>query len=84
MRHITLEDDGFTFDVVPEPSEHQLDETLHLSCIALLGACVVTNEMFGYTEAGQLLPALGDKLVALQNEKFGNRPLVTKEEPSEL
>jgi hypothetical protein len=79
MRHITLEAQGFTFDVVPDPSEHQLDETLHLSCIALLGAAVVVNEMSGYTEAGKCLPELGDKLVALQQEKFGKQPLVREE-----
>jgi hypothetical protein len=46
---------GF-FDVSPDPKEAELDETLHLAFIALIGAMVVVNEMNGYTKAGTQLP----------------------------
>jgi Family of unknown function (DUF5677) len=59
------------FDVEPEGKEHELDETLHLACIALMGIMVVVNEMHGYTEAGKKLPELNHELVTLQNEKWG-------------
>jgi hypothetical protein len=59
------------FDVSPEPKEQELDETLHLACIALMGIMVVVNEMHGYTEAGKKLPELNHELVVLQAEKWG-------------
>ena len=59
------------FDVEPEPKESELDETLHLACISLMGIMVVVNEMHGYTQVGKTLPELNQKLLALQNEKWG-------------
>jgi hypothetical protein len=59
------------FDIAPEPKEDELDETLHLTCIAVLGIMVVVNEMHGFTEAGKMLPALNGEFVTLQNEKWG-------------
>lgn len=58
-------------DLVPEPSEDQLDETLHLACIALLSIMVVVNEMNGFTEAGKKLIDLNTELKTLQAEKWG-------------
>jgi hypothetical protein len=43
------------FDAEPEPRKDELDETLHLTCIALISMMVVVNEMVGYTEAGMKL-----------------------------
>jgi len=62
------------FDVEPKARNSELDETLHLACIALMGIMVVVNEMHGYTEAGTTLPVLNQELVALQNEKWGEDP----------
>jgi hypothetical protein len=59
------------FNPVPAPSEHQLDETLHLACIALLSVMVVANEMNGFTEAGKTLTELNYELKALQAERWG-------------
>ena len=73
MRHFSFEGDSAVFDVVPAPSEDQLDETLHLGCLALIGAAVAVNEMCGFTEAGKRLPELNGKLKALQTEKFGEK-----------
>jgi hypothetical protein len=73
MRHLAIDQGEAAFDVVPEPFEEQLDETLHLSCIALLSAAVAVNEMFGYTDAGKHLPVINGKLKALQDEKFGEK-----------
>jgi hypothetical protein len=61
---------GF-FDVSPDPKEAELDETLHLAFIALIGAMVVVNEMNGYTKAGTQLPVLNGELIALQTENYG-------------
>jgi len=52
-RHLRKEDKTAVFDVVPEPKEDELDETLHLACIALIGMMVVVNEMNGFTEGGK-------------------------------
>ncbi len=71
MRHCSIEDKKLSFDVVLPQNDHQLDETLHLACISLMGVAVVVNEMCGYTEAGKRLPALSDKLQALQTEHWG-------------
>jgi hypothetical protein len=70
MRHCTIEDRNLAFDVVPPENEHEMDETLHLACISLMGVMGVVNEMCGNPEAGKRLPALNDRLLALQNERF--------------
>jgi Family of unknown function (DUF5677) len=70
-RHLSQE--TAMFDVAPQPKEDELDETLHLACIALIGTMVVVNEMNGFTEAGKKLPALNGELVALQTAKYGAR-----------
>lgn len=75
MRHFSFEKSSAEFDVVPDPSEDQLDETLHLACVALIGAAVAVNEMCGFTEAGKRLPELNGKLKALQDERFGPKTL---------
>jgi len=59
------------FDVAPEPREDELDETLHLACMAVMGIMVVVNEMHRYTEAGKKLPSLNGALQALQEAKWG-------------
>jgi hypothetical protein len=59
------------FDFIPDAKEDELDETLHLACMAVLGVMVVVNEMQGYTAAGKKLPALNDEFLALQAEKYG-------------
>jgi len=59
------------FDVEPEPREDELDETLHLSCVALLSMLVVVNEMIDYTEAGKKLPEINQELKTLQAERWG-------------
>jgi hypothetical protein len=73
MRHLSFEGGSAVFDVVPAANEHQLDETLHLACVALIGAAVAVNEMCGFTEAGKRLPKLNEELKALQAEKFGEK-----------
>jgi hypothetical protein len=60
-----------TLDVEPEPRDDELNETLHLTCIALIGMMVAVNEMVGYTEAGKKLPALNHELKLLQAAKWG-------------
>jgi hypothetical protein len=79
MRHFSFENGSAVFDVVPDPSENQLDETLHLACVALIGAAVAVNEMCGPTEAGKRLPELNGNLKALQVEKFGEKSLGSDE-----
>jgi hypothetical protein len=59
------------FDVVPEPRENELDETLHLACVALLSIMFLVNEMNGYTEAGKKLIDLNTELKELQAERWG-------------
>jgi hypothetical protein len=59
------------FDVEPEPSEDELDETLHLTCVAFIGMMVVVNEMVGYTQAGKGLPNINHALKILQAERWG-------------
>jgi len=71
MRHFSFENDSAVFDVAPDPSEDQLDETLHFACVALIGAAVAVNEMCGPTDAGKRLPELNGRLKALQVEEFG-------------
>jgi hypothetical protein len=58
-------------DVEPEPRSEELDETLHLSCVALLSMLVVVNEMVGYTDAGKELPKINGRLKVLQGERWG-------------
>ena len=58
-------------DLIPDAKDDELDETLHLACLAVLGIMVVVNEMQGYTEAGKRLPALNGEFLALQAEKYG-------------
>ena len=58
-------------DVEPEVDEGQLDETLHLGCLALISMMVVVNEMVGYTEAGKGLLQVNHTLKTLQAEKWG-------------
>lgn len=70
-RHLSQENGTALFDVAPQPKEDELDETLHLACVALLGIMVIANEMNGLTEAGKKLVALNDKLVLLQTAKYG-------------
>jgi hypothetical protein len=72
-RHLSQENQTAVFDVAPQPKEDELDETLQLACIALIGIMVVVNEMNGFTEAGSKLPALNGELVALQTAKYGAR-----------
>ena len=55
----------------PEPKEDELDETFHLTCIALIGMMVTVNEMVGYTEAGKKLPQINHELKQLQGERWG-------------
>jgi hypothetical protein len=59
------------FDVLPPTKDEELDETLHLAFVALIGVMVVVNEMNGFTKAGEQLPALNGELKALQAEKYG-------------
>jgi hypothetical protein len=59
------------FDAAPAARDRELDETLHLACIALITIMVLVNEMHGYTEAGKQLPALNRDLKALQAERWG-------------
>jgi hypothetical protein len=75
MRHCPIEDKGLVLDVVPPQDDHQLDETLHLACISLMGVAIVVNEMCGYTEAGKRLTKLNDRLRALQTEHFGTKEI---------
>jgi hypothetical protein len=63
------------FDVAPEPRDDELDETLHLACIAVITMMVLVNEMHGYTEAGKQLPALNHELKVLQAEKWGGEQI---------
>jgi hypothetical protein len=70
-RHLSQENQTAVFNVAPQPKEDELDDTLHLACIALIGIMVVVNEMNGLTEAGKKLPALNGELVALQTAKYG-------------
>jgi hypothetical protein len=75
-RHLTLDENRTAcFDVIPDAKEEELDETLHLAFVALIGAMVAVNEMIGYTEAGKQLPPLNGELIALQVEKYGPRSL---------
>lgn len=60
------------FDMIPDAKEDELDQTLHLTCIAFIGILVVVNEMNGYTEAGKKLGTLNDELIALQAGKWGS------------
>jgi Family of unknown function (DUF5677) len=66
-----LDEKTAAFDAIPEPSEDQLDETLHLACIALLSIMVVVNEMNGFTEAGKKSIKLNIELKTLQAERWG-------------
>ena len=75
MRHFSFEGGSAVFDVVPAPSDDQLDETLHLACVALIGAAVAVNEMCGFTEVGKRLPEINGKLKALQAENFGEKTI---------
>ena len=59
------------FATLPLPSDHQLDETLHLACIALLSIMVVVNEMNGFTDAGKSLTQLNRELKTLEAERWG-------------
>jgi hypothetical protein len=60
------------FEADPEVEGSELDETLHLACVALMGVMVVVNEMHGYPEAGKRLPELNRELQGFQNEKWGD------------
>ena len=75
MRHFSFKGLTATFDVVPEPGEDQLNETLHFACVAMIGAAAAVNEMCGLTEAGRSLHALNEELRQLQLEQFGERTL---------
>lgn len=77
MRHCTIEDRNLTFDVVSPQNDHQLDETLHLACISLMGITVVVNEMCGFTEWGKLLPGFNVRFLTLQTERFGTQQIGT-------
>jgi hypothetical protein len=66
-----LDEKTAAFDAIPEPTEDQLDETLHLACIALLSIMVVVNEMNGFTEAGRKSIELNIELKTLQAERWG-------------
>jgi hypothetical protein len=71
-RHWSPARDGVSYlTVEPDPKEGELDETLHLSCVALIGMMVTINEMVGFTEAGKMLPILNHELKVLQAEKWG-------------
>jgi hypothetical protein len=59
------------FEVEPQAKEEELDETLHLSCIALMGMLVAVNEIVGLTDAGKKLPGLNHELKLLQAERWG-------------
>jgi hypothetical protein len=59
------------FDVQPEPKDDELDETLNLVCVALIGMMVTVNEIIGFTESGKKLTALNHELKVLQAEKWG-------------
>jgi Family of unknown function (DUF5677) len=75
MRHFDFKGPKATFDVVPPATDDQLDETVHLACVALVSAAVAVNEMTGFTEAGKTLPDLNGRLKALQAEHFGEKSL---------
>jgi hypothetical protein len=74
FRHFQREEDGFVFDVAPEPKDHQLDETLHLACLAILSVMVIANEMLG-TGMGAKLVELNTELLTLQHEQYGEKSL---------
>jgi hypothetical protein len=59
------------FDVEPEPREDELDETLHLSSVAVISMFVVVNEMIGFTQAGKDLPEINHELKVLQADRWG-------------
>jgi hypothetical protein len=59
------------FDIEPEPRDEELDETLHLGCVAVISMLVVVNEMIGFTAAGKALPRINHELKALQAERWG-------------
>jgi hypothetical protein len=59
------------FDVEPEPREDELDETLHLTCMAVISMLVVVNEMVGFTEAGKNIPEINHDLKLLQADRWG-------------
>ena len=59
------------FDVEPEAREDELDETLHLTCVAVLSMLVVVNEMSGFTEAGKKLLDINHALKLFQAERWG-------------
>ena len=58
-------------EVEPNVDENQLDETLHLGCLAMISMMVVVNEMVGYTDAGKSLLEINHTLKTLQAEKWG-------------
>jgi hypothetical protein len=59
--------------VQPEPTESELDETLHFACIALLGVMGVVNKMVEFTEAGRTIPEINREPQILQAQKWGSR-----------
>ena len=59
------------FDAEPKPREDELDETLHLCCVALISMMVVVNEMVGFTDAGKELPQINHDLKVLQADRWG-------------
>lgn len=72
-RHIVPSDDSDHpemrgLDVLPPPRPEEIDDTLELACMALLGACVGTSQLLGGTPGGEVLNALADEYLALSRQ----------------
>jgi hypothetical protein len=68
-RHWEHKDEAtLVFD--PDPSEDELNETMHLACTALMGVMVVVSEMHKLTEAGKQLAVLHSDFLALSRSKW--------------
>jgi hypothetical protein len=59
-------------DVEPTPDKDELSETLFLACMALLGASVGTNQVFGGVPAGEELKALSNEFIDLRKAREEN------------
>ena len=71
MRHWDVSPTKAEFVIAPEAREYELDETIHLACVAMISVAVAANEMCGYTEAGKQLPKLNARLQTFQQEHYG-------------
>jgi Family of unknown function (DUF5677) len=65
-RHIgTTQEDGeetTTFiHGAPPPHPNEIEETLNLACLAMIGCCIGANQILGETEGGKILDSLADE-----------------------